>query len=243
MAELDPILQWQHHGGSLSLHLVGACPWGGEELDGDRSCHRPPAPASCCGRRGTGAAVVVGLARVCSGSCCADGIADGQTDGCVGKLCHPPPPPALDPGASLGWFALASSILSQLSRSGTDGLSLSLLLFPARLSSRFALQRAADTTSQDAAGKSSEVDLGVWRTRAGLLMVLDEDSHLCRAPEQARPPATGLPGKCHRCPVKLKVRVKSGVGPQLSQHIRGARAATGSPGAKDITPWGNNPVI
>lgn len=38
--------------------------------------------------------------------------------------------------------------------------------------------------------------------------------------------------QCHRCPVSLKVRVKPGVGPQLSQHIRGARAATGSPGAK-----------
>lgn len=55
-------------------------------------------------------------ARVCSGGCCADGRVDGQTDRCVGKPC--PPSILCSPGASLGWFALASSILSQLSGLG-----------------------------------------------------------------------------------------------------------------------------
>lgn len=55
-------------------------------------------------------------ARVCSGGCCADGRVDGQTDRCVGKPC--PPSILCSPGASLCWFALASSILSQLSGLG-----------------------------------------------------------------------------------------------------------------------------
>lgn len=42
---------------------VGACPWGDEVPDGDRSRrrtsrHRPPAPAPCCSRGGAGAGVV-----------------------------------------------------------------------------------------------------------------------------------------------------------------------------------------
>lgn len=55
-------------------------------------------------------------AHVCSGGCCADGTVDGQTDRCVGKPC--PPSILGSPGASLGWFALANSILSQLSGLG-----------------------------------------------------------------------------------------------------------------------------
>lgn len=53
-------------------------------------------------------------------------------------------------------------------------------------------------------------------------------------PKQAASAASdrGSSQRCHRQPVKLKVKVKPVVGLQLSQHICGAGAAAGSPRAK-----------